>query len=690
MLIVSQARWSAAQAVQMLAPVITAAKHEAADSVMFGDEPLLVVVALAESNGRGPVGEKDLFRNLGALSKSHRVYLAGAAPVAVDGRKAATIGFVFGPDGKALLRVGKLSPDLVDGFTDSTAPLGAKADFAHADTPLGRVAVLPGEDILFHHYARAYAFKGAEILVNPCREKADHLVESRKRSRTARAYENLAYVVCAAAASRDRAGREIALPAVSGLVDWMGVEQGAADGGTLIVPDFDINRLRARRQQVRGNFLLHLRANLYADGYKRIIKAAPRKKPAPPVDRDGWIAEGLRRVAQQAVRNEQALAATKAKREDYYDILMVQTITRQTQKGVDARAIIQDNLDRAMALPARMASAPDIRLVAFGEFFLTGSGGGGVRTPETLSRIAISYPGPELDQLAEFAMRHKVYVAGSTFEKDAKLRGHIFNSAFIINDSGDLIHRYRKIQCADVWGSLPDTTPSSIYSRYLDVYGYDFLFPVVDTPIGRLATMVCFDQAHPEISRMLTKAGAEIIIHPTSEGHGAGRRPWDISRQSRAFENAVYWLSPMPGGEYFDPIKQQDHSTYLRGYTKIVNFDGRILGQADTSGACTLLGTLDLAELRRFRANPQWNIAVWDDPAVYAHVFAERVGLPNDLWGADPNVVPYRGMKPLKAVLAGYNKDGRFAMPTARDGLALLKRKKIEDLEKMDGEFIPI
>lgn len=688
MLIISQERWTTSEAVQMLAPVITAAKQEAADSVMFGDEPLLVAVPLAEANGRGPTAEKDLFKNLGALAKSHRLYLAGAAPVGAA-KKVATVGFVFGPDGKNLLRVAKLSPDLVDGFSDTTAPLGLKADFPHADTPLGRIAVLPGEDILFHHYARAYAFKGAEVLINPCREKADHLVESRKRSRIARAYENLAFVVCASSSRRMRGGHEIELPAVSGMIDWMGVEQGAAKGGSLIVPDYNIDRLRARRQDLRGNFLLHLRANLYADGYKRMAKAAP-KKIAAPADREGWIAEGLRRVAQQAVRNEKALAAVNGKRETAYDVLLVQSITRQTQKGTDARAIIQDNLDRAMALPARMASAPDIRLVAFGEFFLTGSGGGGVRTPETLSRIAISYPGPELDQLAEFAMRHKVYVAGSTFEKDAKLPGHIFNSAFIINDSGDLIHRYRKIQCADVWGSLPDTTPSSIYSRYLDVYGYDFLFPVVDTPLGRLATMVCFDQAHPEVSRMLAKAGAEVLIHPTSEGHGSGRKPWDISRQSRAFENAMYWLSPMPGGEYFDPKKQQDHSTYLRGHTRIVNFDGRILGEADGSGACTLLGSLDLAELRRFRANPQWNIAVWDDPAVYAHVFAERVGLPNDLWGPDPNVVPYRGMKPLKEVLAGYNKDGRFALPSARDGLALLKRKKIEDLEKMDGEFIPI
>lgn len=689
MLIISQARWTVSEAVQMLAPLVAAAKAEAAESVMFADEPLLLVLPMAEPNGKGGTAEAAFFKKLGALARSQRVHLAGAATLETTKRRAQTLGFLIGPDGALLLRQEKLSPDLVEGFTDTTAPLGQKAAFAHADTPFGRIALLPGEDILFHNLARAYAFSGAEVFINPAREKADHLVAARATSRLARAYENLAYVVFATAATRRRGEMDLAAPGGSALIDWMAVRQGAQARETLIVPDFDIDRLRARRQQLRGNFLLHLRANLFADGYKRQIKARPALKKAP-ADRDGWIAEGLRRVAVQAEATAKALAAKTAKREDYYDVLLVQTVTRQTQKHVDPRPIIQDNLDRALQLAGRMAAAPDIRLVAFGEFFLTGSGGGGVRTPATLERIAITYPGPELDQLAEFALKNKVYVAGSTFEKDARLPGHVFNSAFIISDSGDLIHRYRKIQCADVWGSLPDTTPSSVYSRYLDVYGYDFLFPVVDTPLGRLATMVCFDQAHPEISRLLAKAGAEVIIHPTSEGHGAGRRPWDASRRTRAFENAVYWLSPMPGGEYFDPLKQQDHSTYLRGFTRIVNFDGRLLGQADTSGACTLLGTLDMAELRRFRANPQWNIAVWDDPAVYAHVYGGRVGLPNDLWGPDPAVVPYRGMKPLKEVLAGYNARGIFRQPDGRGGAALLKRKKIEDLEKMDGEFIPI
>src|SRR5262249_14606340 len=159
-------------------------------------------------------------------------------------------------------------------------------------------------------------------------------------------------------------------------------------------------------------------------------------------------------------------------------------------------------------------------------------------------RVAISYPDEVFDRIGAFAQKYNVFVAFQNFEVHPKLPGRVFNSAFLIDDGGKLVHTYRKNQCADVWGFLPDTTPGSILDKYLDIFGYEALFPVADTKIGRLANMICFDNMHPEVAYGLRQAGAEVIMHSTSEPHGGeGRRAWDNARQLRAFENGCYMVS---------------------------------------------------------------------------------------------------------------------------------------------------
>jgi Carbon-nitrogen hydrolase len=200
---------------------------------------------------------------------------------------------------------------------------------------------------------------------------------------------------------------------------------------------------------------------------------------------------------------------------------------------------------------------------------------------------------------------------------------------------------------------------------------------------------------------MLTKYGAEVIIHPSSEGHGSGRAGWDLARQTRAFENTAYILSAMPGGIYFDPDDKGVPSTQMRGHTKIVNFDGSIQGVADGSGPCILQGTIDLRALRRARANPLTNLVIWDDPANYAEHYAGEVGLANNLWGPDPLENPYLGFVPLKKLLKSYYERGIFVPPqgvatlppSAREQSNVQSKKlpsSLTDLKKMDGEFIPV
>ncbi len=704
MLVISQRSWTCddlGAVARHLGAIATAMKRFAVGQV---DAPV-VLLPQATAGSKAP-DKAALIKSLGQLASASGVYLAGAAWSRDPAHAAPLIvGFLLGPNGETLIEAPKLSPEMINGVAaDHTCAMGTTPTFKAVATPLGQIAVLPGEDILLPHIVRASVWAGAEMILNPAAELNDGLVESRQNARSARAFENAIYVATASAAVGafgDEAGHR---PPASTFADWTGHRIAAGANEDFIKVDVDIDKLRRRRAAIFSIQPLHLRANLFADGYKKLISAAPNRAAAPTT-RDGWIAESECRI-------KQAKADAGTGKETEYDVLLVQSVKTMIQKTSDVRAMITENIQRALELPSRTASNPNVRLVALSEFFMTGQGGHGYRSPITLQRLAVRYPGPEMELLSEFALKHKVYLAGSSFEIDDKLPGYVFNSAFILNDSGDLIHRYRKIQCADVWGSLPDTTPGTIYQKYLDTYGYDFLFPVVDTPIGRLGTMVCFDQAHPEIARMLVKAGAEVIIHPSSEGHGAGRRGWDLARQTRAYENTAYILSPLPGGEHFTEHSKYEHTNQMRGFSKLVNFDGTIQGELDTPGAAVLAGTIDLLALRRARANPHLNFAMWDDPAAYVTAYAGDIGLPNNLGTGDPLDNPYRGMKPLRKVLANYLARGIFVAPTQSSSRTLAvpgkaqpdfdkpserpserstqPPKTLADIEKMNGDFIQV
>jgi len=314
------------------------------------------------------------------------------------------------------------------------------------------------------------------------------------------------------------------------------------------------------------------------------------------------------------------------------------------------------------------ATVPTMRLVVFPEFWLTGPGGiGGIqRRVEDFETMAITYPGPVFDQISEFAQKYGVYVAFQNFELDPKFPHHVFNAAFLINDSGGLVHKYRKIQDADVWGLFPSTTPGSVLDQYLQEFGPEGLFPVAKTPIGNLANMICFDTMHPEIARGLTKAGAEVILHSSSEPHGANmRNRWDNARILRAAENTAIVLSAIDGGEY-EVFDSNDMTFFRRGHTRAVNFDGTLLGTCDGPGPVAWRVELDLAALRRARRNPSAQIALWDDQSVYAAHYRADVGMPSNLWVDEPLVNPYKGAAQVIARIKDYVERGIYTPPAEK------------------------
>ena len=135
-----------------------------------------------------------------------------------------------------------------------------------------------------------------------------------------------------------------------------------------------------------------------------------------------------------------------------------------------------------------------------------------------------------------------------------------------------------------------------------------------------------------------------------------------MARRTRAFENTVYVVSAAMGGEYLNHADSVPN-LYSRGHAKIVNFDGNVQVVADGPGRVALEGRIDLRLLRKARANPFSNLAAWDEPTVYGHVYAARQGMPNDLWADDTKKFPYRGMKPTLEVVRQYTEAGIFVQP---------------------------
>jgi predicted amidohydrolase len=652
-MIVVQAPWTARNADSMAAIL-----GDARRTLIETAAPLAVLPHADGSEGDAP-READVMAVLARLAKESDVYLCVSSFVRCDGEAAPrTVGYLFAPDGTRLLRVTKAMPDLVEGFTDTVADTFTPKTFETAPTAAGRVGILCGEDILYPQLVRATVTAGAEIILNPARERRDHHFESRMAARQARAYENVAYVVVASASSVTRGNVAVSLPPASMVAEWWGTKVAAGGDESYFTAALDIEGLRRRRQEPMGNLPVIVRMPLYGPGYRKKAGA----KRASPSTRTGWIAEAKARIAAQVK------PPTAPEPIDRYEVALCQCISAGSIKPEQLLDNRWRNLETALDVVNWVARSPAVKLVVFPEFFLTGAASPlGSRSSHIAHLIGISFPGREADRLAKFAQDTKSYVAGGVFEFDPAWPGRFFNSAFIFDDNGNLIHLYRKIHCADVFGTLPDTTPGSIYDQYVQKYGYEHLFPVVDTPIGRLATKICFDMNFPETARGFATRGAEVIIHPTSEPHNIRRRAWDIGRHTRAFENAAYVVTCGHGGEIRAHSQQQ--LTFMnRGFSKVVNFDGTLQVVADGPGALPLQGSIDLKALRDARRDPKSNLVLWDDPIVYQVAYNAGRGLPNNLWADDPAVNPYETMAQLKKVIEVYNRDGVYTLP--KDGVA--------------------
>lgn len=233
----------------------------------------------------------------------------------------------------------------------------------------------------------------------------------------------------------------------------------------------------------------------------------------------------------------------------------------------------------------------DVKLLVFPEF--THAAPIYSTADEIAAWLAVPIPNEHTDRYAAKARELGVYIQTGTFlEIDARWPGHVFNTTCLIGPGG-LLSRYRKVH---PW------VPWEVHTSPHDLAGYDEpLFPVVETEIGRLGAAICYDWLFPEAIRQLGLAGAEVLLRVSAYmdpwGTAAPMEWWTLANRMRAIENMAYVVAANQAASrhHYPPFSWP-------GGSMIVDFDGRILAQADPGPVEKIVvGPIDLAALRHER-----------------------------------------------------------------------------------------
>ncbi len=159
------------------------------------------------------------------------------------------------------------------------------------------------------------------------------------------------------------------------------------------------------------------------------------------------------------------------------------------------------------------------------------------REDASLFDLAEPIPGPASNKLADLAKQLRIVLIASLFEKRAP--GVYHNTAAVFDTDGKLAGLYRKMH-------IPDDP--LYYEKYYFTQG-DLGFRAFDTAVGRLGTLVCWDQWYPEGARLTALQGAHVLFYPTAIGwHPAEKAEfgkaqhdaWRTIQRAHAIANGVY------------------------------------------------------------------------------------------------------------------------------------------------------
>ena len=185
---------------------------------------------------------------------------------------------------------------------------------------------------------------------------------------------------------------------------------------------------------------------------------------------------------------------------------------------------VRKNLDKCVDFVRRCVDATGAELVVLPETATTGF------TPdcstEELWDLVSEVPGPVTEPVQQVARDLGVHVVLGTYERGPE-RGVVYNAAVLIGRDGEVAGVYRKTHpfCTEHVDGGGWVTPGN------DV-------TVVETDLGRIGMIVCFDGDYPELSRIQAVRGAEVIVRPSALLRSADI--WELTSRARAYDNHVF------------------------------------------------------------------------------------------------------------------------------------------------------
>jgi N-carbamoylputrescine amidase len=204
--------------------------------------------------------------------------------------------------------------------------------------------------------------------------------------------------------------------------------------------------------------------------------------------------------------------------------------------------------------------------------------------------LAEPIPGPSTEALSKVAREAGVVVIGSLFERRAA--GVYHNTAVILDADGKLLGSYRKMH-------IPDDP--LYYEKFYFTPG-DLGFRAFDTAVGRIGTLVCWDQWYPEGARLTALAGADVLFYPTAIGwhpdekaeFGAAQASaWQTAQRAHAIANGVYVAAVNRVGWEKPPAGTPGKGIEFWGGSFVADPFGVVLAEASRVEEETLIVTCD-------------------------------------------------------------------------------------------------
>lgn len=218
--------------------------------------------------------------------------------------------------------------------------------------------------------------------------------------------------------------------------------------------------------------------------------------------------------------------------------------------------------------------------------------------------LAEPLDGPSAQRLSALAKKHGIVLVGGIFEKRAP--GVFHNTALVFDKDGSLAGFYRKMH-------IPDDP--AFYEKFYFTPGDATFsdgrsgFSPVQTSVGKLGVLVCWDQWYPEAARLMAMAGADILLYPTAIGWDPDDLPeeqqrqqqaWHLIQRAHAVANHLPVLVANRTGHEANPAGQGSGIRFWGG-SFIAGQQGELIAHADSDSSCCLVADLDLTRTERLR-----------------------------------------------------------------------------------------